>query len=141
MDVFVIATIMLGIWAALGPIVGIYLGAYISNRNQRKQWLSDCKKEEYSELISALAKSALTLTNMPSVRGEQEQRAELDARKHVGEVAFAKIFIAPTIQSLKVTKRWQEAVSCGDIRKFAVLTGQLLEEIREEAIKDISSGL
>jgi hypothetical protein len=132
------ATIILAIWAAVGPIGGIYLGADIAHRNQRKQWLSDCKKEEYSSLLSAVTQSAMTLATRSSVRAPEDQRAEWAAEKRVGEVAFASIFIAPTIKRLKVTQRWQEALSTStESNKFTVLTGELIEDIRAEAAKDI----
>jgi hypothetical protein len=142
MSILVTATIILGIWGALGPIVGIYLGAHIANRNQRKQWLSDCKKEEYSSLLSAVTEASVICATLPLVQGPEEQSAAAAARKRVGEVAFSKIFIASAIKRLRVTQRWEDAVRSGNKSEtFADTTGQLMDDIRAEAIKDISGDL
>ncbi len=47
-----IAKVVMAIWTAVGPLVGVFVGAYIANRNQRKHWVGNCKKEEYRELYS-----------------------------------------------------------------------------------------
>jgi hypothetical protein len=35
------------IWAVAGPLLDVLVGAYIANRNQRKHWIADCKKETW----------------------------------------------------------------------------------------------
>jgi len=47
------------IWSAVGPLMGVCLGAYIASRNQRKQWLLDNKRQEYRELLTALTNGIL----------------------------------------------------------------------------------
>ena len=46
------------VWGAIGPLVGVLVGAYATRRWQRTQWLLDGKKTEYRELLSVLAKNA-----------------------------------------------------------------------------------
>src|SRR5216684_3676535 len=44
------------VWAVGGPLLGVLVGAYIANRNQRKQWIAENKKQEYRELLSVMSK-------------------------------------------------------------------------------------
>jgi hypothetical protein len=44
-------------WAAVGPLIGVLVGAYLTGRRQKRDWLADNKKEEYRELLSAMTKA------------------------------------------------------------------------------------
>ena len=140
-----LATVM-AIWSALGPLVGVLLGASIANRNQRRQWSSTCKKEEYSELISVITRAMMTYINLHAylvARGPEEQRAEASALGSVGETARNRIFIASTVKRLDVVKRWHDATRSverdHDLDKFGTSVGKLLDDIRDAAIRDIGS--
>lgn len=139
-------TTVMAIWSGLGPLAGVFVGAYIANRNQRRQWASTCKKEEYSELISNLTKSMMLYINsraFPVARGPEEQRAEAEALTRVGETARNRIFIASTVKRLNVVKRWHEATRFieggGDLDVFSSTVGKLLDEIRDAALQDIGA--
>lgn len=142
---FTVATIILAVWAALGPLLGVWTGAYIADRNQRRQWISNCKKEEYRELISVLTKALSTYLQISTlvVTGKQEQRTLLDALSRVGETARDRIFIAHVVKRLDVVKRWHAATELvddgGDVKVFANSVGILLDELRDAAIKDIGA--
>jgi hypothetical protein len=135
----------MAIWAAAGPLVGVLIGAYIANRNQRRQWVGNCKKEEYRELISVLTKALSTYLRFHSfgVAGPEDQRSQADALDRVEETTRDRIFIAPVVKRLGVIKRWHAATTLieggGDINAFANSVGILLDEIRDAAIKDIGA--
>jgi hypothetical protein len=42
------------VWAAIGPLVGVIIGAWLTSRWQRKQWVLDNKAREYREALDAL---------------------------------------------------------------------------------------
>lgn len=42
------------IWAAVGPLVGVIIGAWLAGRSQHRQWVRDSKKAEYREVLDAL---------------------------------------------------------------------------------------
>jgi hypothetical protein len=143
---FSAAEIVLAIWAALGPLAGVLIGAYTANRNLRQQWLDSCKKQEYSELITTLTKSMMFYIHLRAysvTKGPEEQRAEAAALGSVGETARNRIFILPTVKRLDVVKRWHDQTRFvedgGDIDKFAASVGKLLDEIRIAALKDIGA--
>jgi len=131
---------ILAVWAALGPLAGVSLGAYIANRNQRRQWLGNCKREEYRELISALTKCLMTHIGALPVRGPEQQKAEYEAILLSGEVIRSRIFIAPVVKELRVTERWYEATHDRKHNPggFAAAAGKLIDDIREAAVKDLS---
>jgi hypothetical protein len=136
----------MAVWAAVGPLIGVVIGAYIANRNQRQHWISSCKKEEYSELVSALTKAMMKYIETRAylvARGPEEQRTEAAALASVGETARNRIFIAPTVKRLNVVVRWHDATRAlergGNLDAFAGTVGKLLDEIRDAAIEDIGA--
>src|ERR1700693_2167703 len=140
-----IVTIALVIWSAILPLVGVLVGAYVTNRNQRRQWLSNCKKEEYSELLSVVTKSVMIYLDLfakPLPPAEQ-RRAETNALTRVAEIAQNRIFAAPAVKRLDLVKRWNGAArdlgDDGDIEKFTGIAAKLLKEIRNAAIEDIEA--
>lgn len=68
-------------WSAIGPLVGVLIGAWLARSWQQKQWLLDSKKAEYRELISTLSRGChLIMKNLPvgrfgAMSGEQEKEA------------------------------------------------------------------
>ena len=54
MDIFVISTIILAIWGAVGPLVGVRYGNALARRIQRERWIADNKKEEFRALLAGL---------------------------------------------------------------------------------------
>src|SRR5713226_4251307 len=44
--------VVMTIWAAVGPLLGVALGSYLSTRTQRRHWVMDNKKQEYRELLT-----------------------------------------------------------------------------------------
>lgn len=63
-------TIASAVWAVVAPLVGIFLGHYLTRSWQREQWLRDCRKEEFRELLTTFTRSYATLVplSMPSAK-------------------------------------------------------------------------
>jgi hypothetical protein len=141
-----VATVVKAIWLTAGPLVGVFIGAYIPNRNQKQQWISTCKKEEYSELISVLTKSMMTYIDHSAyliAKGPAEQREEAEALARVGETSRNRIFIFSAVRELQVVERWHNATrfieSGGNLNEFAKIIGKLLDDIRAHALKDMGA--
>jgi hypothetical protein len=96
MDFFVGSTIVLGIWAAVGPLVGVRYGDELSRRSQRKQWLLDNKKEEFRELIGVFMKDINAVTPDNTNLG------------YVIEVIYNRLFIAEEIKQINLQSRWMD---------------------------------
>jgi hypothetical protein len=134
------------IWAAFGPLVGVLVGAYIANRNQRRQWVGNCKKEEYRELISVLTKARTTYLQVHHFPPDVEQHAVqvlADETFRIAEMTGDRIFIASVVKRLNVLERWYAATTLfeagGEANAFTGSVATLLDEIRDAAIKDIGA--
>jgi len=141
-----LVTAGMAIWAALGPLVGVLIGAYIADRNQRRQWIANCKKEEYRELISVLTKARSTylqIHHFTPVAGPDEVQALADETFRVAETMGDRIFIAAVVKRLNVLERWYAATTLfeggGEVNAFASSVGTLLDEIRDAAVKDVGA--
>jgi hypothetical protein len=53
-------------WSAVGPLVGVLIGAYLATRNERKHWIRDNERLEFRELLSTMARSFSTIVNEPN---------------------------------------------------------------------------
>jgi uncharacterized membrane-anchored protein YhcB (DUF1043 family) len=51
------------VWAAIGPLIGVLVGAWLTARWQRKRWIQDNKRAEYREVLDALQKYRWHLLN------------------------------------------------------------------------------
>jgi hypothetical protein len=53
----ILAKVATIIWPVVTGLIGVFIGGYIANQNQHKQWVAENKKTEYRELIAALNKA------------------------------------------------------------------------------------
>jgi hypothetical protein len=53
---------VLKLWPALGPLLGVVVGAWLTARWQRKKWIFDNKAAEYRALFDALSSYRFILT-------------------------------------------------------------------------------
>jgi len=105
-------TIALGIWGAIGPLLGILLGQFLTRSWQQQQWLLDQRKEEWRELLTTLTASFATickLTGPMMVLGPDDMR-ELDEAQTVAQTTIRdRIFIAKEVKELEIYKLWSTA--------------------------------
>lgn len=99
----------LGISGTLG---GILVGHFLTRSWQREQWLLDCRKEEFRELLTALARSysaiqRITVFGTPvEDDGSAIQAAESDAMTTIRD----RIYTSFEVQELNVESRWDKIV-------------------------------
>lgn len=130
-------TIALGIWAAVGPIVGILLGHFLTRSWQREQWLRDKRNEEWHELLTALAESlrvSLKIYPARALSGEEE-RTIVEAQSNSFRVIRDRIFIAPDVQALNIENRWSAAVQYHSQNVDAKKLGNAYKELRDEIVR------
>lgn len=139
MDYFVASTTILGVWAALGPLVGVRYGQVLARRWQREQFIRQSKKEEYHEVLRALAVAISPIIQSELVREEAEIKAGILAENVCREVLESCIFVAKELGPLKVYKRWGELVQSFRTNKddsaFAMGYKKLADQIREAALR------
>src|SRR5713226_10620517 len=57
------------VWAAVGPLVGVIIGAWLSARWQRTKWILDNKTTEYRGILDALNSYRWWLVNFHALCG------------------------------------------------------------------------
>ncbi|MGH9499669.1 MAG: hypothetical protein ACRD3L_11065 [Terriglobales bacterium] len=109
MDVFVWSTIILAIWGAVGPLVGVRYGQELAKRWQKQHWISENRKEECRTLLNLIAADyhahnvahAGTVSPEDYLRNREATLSLLNALK-------SSMFIAKEIEELKVRDRWSQ---------------------------------
>jgi hypothetical protein len=130
-------TITLGIWAAVGPLAGIVLGHFLTRSWQHKQWLLDRRKEEWRELLTALAESlraSLKIYPARALSGDEE-REIVNAQSDSFRVIRDRIFIAADVKALDLENRWSAAVQHHSQTLDAPKLGKTYDAIRLEIVK------
>ncbi len=113
MDVFVISTIILAIWGAVGPLVGVRYGQELVKRWQREQWVRDNRKEEYKGVIEALSSSLAPIMQYYQPKGSrtaEELIAAGKAENNIYEVLGNRIFVAGELDKMGVFDRWSALI-------------------------------
>lgn len=132
------------VWAAIGPLAGVLIGALLASRIQRRQWLADRKREEYHKLISAITytyKEMMLLKNKDGLSMEEYNRLNFNVHNAVQNCIFASDAV---ILKLDVFEEWINSVCKMKEDGFDKIEaggkmGSLLEDIRQIALKDIKS--
>ena len=141
-------TPVLTVWAALGPLIGIWMGHHLLRSQQRKQWIVDHRIEEWRELLAVLANS-FTMTRQVSNEIEtpalklEKLTINLAARSQAGDVLLNRLFIAKEVGELKLHHRWVKALqqydTDQDTTQFGTQFGEIVRSIREKAREDIEN--
>lgn len=97
------------LWAVVGPLIGVLLGAYISSLNQRKHWRADRKTQEYRELMTVLTQAFGAMLHQAEpirVYSVEEDQKFLDIQEKALITISDRVFIANELEELKVMDRW-----------------------------------
>jgi hypothetical protein len=132
------------VWAVAGPLIGVLIGAYIANRNQRKHWIADNKREEYRELLAALHKVMFLYTSA-DVAGTTNIAKWVTERPEIilsaVEVFESRLFTNTFASKLDVGERLGKAftavVNDNNISHIGDEVAALLKEIRTVVYLDI----
>ena len=118
-------TLFLSIWAAVGPLVGIFIGQFLTRHWQRRQWQLDNIKSETRELLvafnalvpayAAWARAAYlvkrTGSTMPGYGDDPSTHQEY-SRKSVAFFATLRdrMFIGEKVKELQIRQQWESAM-------------------------------
>lgn len=141
-DPYVWSTIVLGIWGALGPLVGVQYGHVISKRWQKEHWLTNSKKEEYREVLQVLSNALGPILQYGEPGGNaadsEEIKAATLAENSVHAVLENRLFINSELEDLKAQDRWASLVSAftrdKNVQTFSVGYKKLTDDIRKAAL-------
>ena len=132
------------IWGVAGPLVGVWVGAYLAGRQQKREWLAANKKEEYREVVAAITKALSAYVQIYAIQtmisGDDERRVMAVDANFI-EVMRSRLFIARQVKGLDVERRFLELKS--DFRNTRVTelfisgTNKLIDDILTAASKDM----
>ncbi|HEV2491404.1 MAG TPA: hypothetical protein VGT03_16490 [Candidatus Acidoferrales bacterium] len=129
-------------WIAIGPLVGVLIGGYLTIWNQKRHWVMDNKRAEYRKLLSTLTRTYTTLINTHStgvMSGREEKKCE-QARLEALNVLRDRIFIAKEVKQMGISLKWSRAVGelnvpTPDYRALQKAYAEISAAIQENAAK------
>jgi hypothetical protein len=137
---------MQGVWAVVGPLVGVWVGAYLTGRRQKQEWVADNKKEEYRELVKAITgclSAYVQVYAVQTLRSGDDERRILGVDANFVEVVRSRLFIGREVRALDVEGRFikikQTFREKHIVELFINDTDALLDKISAAASADISS--
>jgi len=138
------------IWAAIGPLVGVVIGAWLAAHWQAKRWIQDNKTAEYRQLLDALQTYRWRLLNHLALVSAgpiyavdpKEQRALADAEVSLSNCLADRLFVRNQLSRSRVREEFREfqAASRGDrdsISDAIEVLSDFHERILEGAEKDL----
>lgn len=134
------------VWAVIGPLLGVFLGSWLTTKNERKHWIADNKRAEYRMLLTTLSNAASKILrtegNPINVLSPRDQREVSAAAERSANVIYNRLFIAREVEKLNVMERWNKALSAveknhGGIGFMKIFDG-LMNDIRASALKNLS---
>jgi hypothetical protein len=103
-----ILTLVLSIWAGVGPLVGLLVGHYLIRSWQREQWLLDSRKQEFRELLSAITSAHVEHISCTTFRDASSYDLKVwkEAEKRAFQVIADRIYIAEDVEQLRIKHRF-----------------------------------
>jgi hypothetical protein len=101
-----------GTWFAVGPLVGVVVGGYLTIWNQKRHWVMDNKRAEYRKLLSTLTRTYTTIVSFYSrgiLSGKEQLKCE-QARLEALNVIRDRIFIAKEVEQMGISLKWSTAM-------------------------------
>lgn len=111
---------------------------YLTRSWQHKQWLLDCRKQEFRELLSAISEAHIDFVVCSTLRekmGHAPWNKFLDAHKRALQIVVDRIYIAEDVKRLRVRERFGALGDAGnaDTDTLLVTTRGLIDELAEVA--------
>jgi hypothetical protein len=132
-DIFLWSTIILAIWGAVGPLVGVRYGQELAKKWQRQQWISENRKQECRELLNLMAANYFAKNVARGRQARPEDHAlDRDVTFKLANAFRSCIFVAKEIEALKVRERWSQFAARTEVASEERLKtfNELFAEIR-----------
>jgi len=97
-------------WSAVGPLVGVLVGALLARSWGRRRWLIENRKQECQELLGAITKSATQMLTSNEAGGDIRSWESWDSYLGTVQSFHTRIFIAEDVDKEKLFDRWVPAV-------------------------------
>jgi hypothetical protein len=78
------------VWAAIGPLIGVFIGFWLTARWQRRQWILVNKKAEFRGILDALHTYRWQVTKHERTYGPGSIRPDATGERAVDQTALAE---------------------------------------------------
>jgi hypothetical protein len=102
------------IFGIVGVVVGVALGHYLTRSWQREQWLLDCRKQEFKDLLCVLTKAFAIVKRLGvGIKNStpENQQLMIETEEEAQAAIRNCIYIRETLESLNVPDRWTGIVA------------------------------
>src|SRR6266850_564830 len=129
------------VWASVGPLVGVLVGALLARSWDRRKWINENRKQKYRELLTTLTSACIAVIDNAQaiVQSPAEQIFARDEYFKSLRVLQDRIFIANEIGKMNLFDRWGTAMKdlqeTKDFRKFEDSFEVMKNEIVKEAMR------
>jgi hypothetical protein len=128
-----------GGWTAIGPLVGVLVGAWLARSWDKEKWLKDNRKQECRELLTAVTNAATAILDKstatsPIAQARKTHEAN-DAYLTSVKVFQDRIFIAPDVERAKLFDLWPIAVNAYNTYGDRVRFDDSFEEIKKKIVE------
>jgi hypothetical protein len=126
-------------WSAVGPLVGVLIGAWLTRSWQRKQWELDSRKAEYRELISTLSESFHQIATYQRFNMQPpEVRQKISEAEVAGQSVIAdRIFIEKQLRMRQVSEHWDSLIAERDLPRLWTRWTELHDALVRMAHRDL----
>jgi len=129
------------VWASVGPLVGVLVGALLARSWDRRKWINENRKQKYRELLTTLTSACTALIDNAQaiVQSPAEQIFARDEYFKSLRVLQDRIFIANEIGKMNLFDRWGTAMKglqeTRNFHKFEDAFEVMRKEIVKQAVK------
>jgi hypothetical protein len=138
-----IAGIIEKAWPVAGPLVGIFIGGWLTNRNQRRQRIADRKREEYREPLHKLNQTLSIIANFHAPISDftgGEERQDEEAKNKALIVIDTRIFIDDEMHRIDLRNRCLKAIQEVESDRHSLAFVRAVRDITKD-IKNVAKTL
>ena len=131
-----------GLFTIGGVIIGSILTYTLTRRWQREQWIADSRKEEFRELLTAIAKSMDVHIRIWREGRPQTPEDQVELQEAVSETFRTfhdRVFISEEIDQFRIEKIWVDAAKTYKETFDAEVLFDAHDEIRKAIVKTMKS--
>jgi hypothetical protein len=127
------------VWTAIGPLLGVFVGAFLTRSWDKKKWMNDNRKEEYRELMSSLTEAATAMMKRwypATINTVTREEVQMSSDKYLLalKVIKTRIFIANDMKEMNLFDRFGEAVHTMIANESVDTFEEVYETLRDEIV-------
>ena len=133
-----ISTIVLSFFVGIASALTVH---FLSRSREHETWIRDCEKEEWRELLTALAKAELAVLRIGNSGKsgdltDEKDEAWIEVYGEVMRVMLDRIYIVDAMMRIRLISRWTAATRQFERDYDAAAVTTQFTEIKESLIQE-----